>query len=312
MTQTAADEDRLFEEAVDLLIRLHGDPRNPVAQEVARSWLARSPAHRRVWEEAAEIHGMAGVVLRPPPKPGASRRSLVALGGLGLGGALAAGTLGPGLVRRAQADVVTSTGEVRTLTLPDGSRATLGPETALAIDMGPGRRGLELLQGMVLLDIAQAGPQPLQASCSGLVATSRYATLEISLEAGRIRVAAASGLVEVTPPGGRPPLSLAERQWMAFLLDSGAVVTGRDLPGAPAAWRQGQMVVEQEPLAAVLGRIARWHAGRWVITSEAFGALPVSGVFDLGRPELALEAVVHPLGGRIRRWTPYLTLISPP
>lgn len=55
---------------------------------------------------------------------------------------------------RACADFVTATAEIRRLPLPDGSIATLGPESALALHFAQQRQGVELLSGMACFKVA--------------------------------------------------------------------------------------------------------------------------------------------------------------
>lgn len=41
--------DRLIKEALDLIIRVHQDPDNPVTRELVTRWSARSPQHEAAW-----------------------------------------------------------------------------------------------------------------------------------------------------------------------------------------------------------------------------------------------------------------------
>ncbi len=70
MTDETSHDDKLFEEALDLIIRVQGDPSNPVARELVQRWRARSAEHEAAWAEVAEIHGMAGQVLEDRRKAG--------------------------------------------------------------------------------------------------------------------------------------------------------------------------------------------------------------------------------------------------
>ena len=78
-----------------------------------------------------------------------------------------------------------------------------------------------------------------------------------------------------------------------------------------AAWRDGMIVAERETVSAVVAKIARWHRGRIMIAGPNFGSRRISGVFDLHDPVAALEAVVHPHGGKVRQISPWLTVVSP-
>lgn len=59
-----------------------------------------------------------------------------------------------------------------------------------------------------------------------------------------------------------------------------------------------------------MSRIARWQPGRVVLAARSLADQRISGLFDLSNPIMALEAVVHPYGGKVRQISPYLTVIS--
>lgn len=318
MNETSPQEDRLFEEAADLMIRLQNDPANPVSREMVRRWRARGPAYEKAWLEVSEIYGIAGRVLAPGYQAetrfrrGLTRRNLLAGGIIGAG-ALAGGYLAlPGLILRAQADHLTGTAEIRRITLPDGGAATLGPDSAIALHYDSSQRTVTLLAGMAFFEVAKDPSRPFRAAASEMVATARGTAFDLGNDAGLISVSVEHGLVEIDVPG--PSLvdgnRLAPGQWATFDERMRLATRGsRDIRQI-GTWRSGQILVENEPIRAVVARIARWQPGRVLIADAGFGANRISGVFDPSNPLRALEAVVHPLGGRVRSIGPYLTVIS--
>lgn len=319
MEDDVSEEDRLFDEAVDLLIRIQSDPENPIAVEVARRWLSRGAAHEKAWSEALEIHGMAGKLLtdrRRAERKAAfsvSRRTLMIGGFLGTAGLVAGAYSGPRMMLEAKADAITATGEVRRIQLPDGSFATLGPDSAIAHTITAGKRQIELLQGMAFFEVAPDETRPFHVTVAGATATALGTAFDVSSDADCLTIAVDHGLVAVDLPEDAAvgPMRLAEGEWLTFAEGTQSVSSGRKDKSQIASWRHGMMVVERETVAAVVARIARWKKGEVVIASPSFGRRLVSGVFDLRNPELALEAVVQPHGGRVRSLTPYLTVISP-
>src|SRR6218665_3762991 len=103
MTENLSEEDRLFEEAVDILIRIQNDPDNPVGLDIAARWLSRGELHQKVWTDVLEIHGLTGKVLtdrRRAERKRAfeiSRRTLVFSGLVATGGAIIGGFAAPHL-----------------------------------------------------------------------------------------------------------------------------------------------------------------------------------------------------------------------
>lgn len=319
MTKTEPEEDRLFDEAVDLLIRIQTDPDNPIPLDMAKRWLARGPAHECVWVEALEIHGMANKVLvdrRRAARKAAytvSRRTLV-VGGLLTAAGLAAGTIaGSRFVLQARADEFTGTGEVRRIELADGSIVTLGPDSAFKHVFTAAYRHIELLQGMAFFEVAPDAARPFRVMAAGLRATALGTAFDVSHDADCLSVSVEHGMVAIDLPSSLDPTStpeLSEGEWLTYRAGTGAISTGTRDRKQVASWREGLIVVERETVAAVVARISRWTQGEVLITSSALGSSLVSGVYDLGEPALALEAVVQPHGGKVRQVTPYLTVLS--
>lgn len=318
MNETRPEEDRLFDEAVDLIIRIQSDPENPIPLEMARCWLSRGPDHEKVWAEALEIHGMTRKILTDRRRAAhkaaytMSRRTVMIGSLLGAAGLAAGAIAGPRLLLQAKADALTGTGEIRRIELADGSVVTLGPDSAITHTFTQEFRHIELLQGMAFFDVAPDRARPFRVHVEGMIATALGTAFDVNNDAGCLSVAVDHGLVGVDLPAGAEATSaeLAEGEWLTFIGDSGTISTGRRNRSQIASWRGGMVVVERETIAAVVTRIARWTRGEVLIASPALGRRLVSGVYDVRDPALALEAVVQPHGGRVRHVTPYLTVIS--
>ncbi len=315
MTEAESPEDKLFEEAFDLLIRLKNDPANPVTHELLKKWRARSAAHEAVWSEAVTIHSMANKVVRKrhaaeQETNGVSRRTLL----LGIGAAaVATGAglmFGPALLLQAQADHLTATGEMRRITLPDGSRITLGPDSAIRSAMNVDGRRVELLAGMAYFEVEPDSTRPFQVVAGDLIVTVVGTAFDLSMDADTTSVAVDHGLVDVTIGTAAPDQNLSAGQWLSLDQGTGAVERGEREAGQVAAWRDGVLVAQGETVAAVVARIARWQPGRVVIADSALGNQRISGVYNLDKPLNALRAVVGPHGGKVREVTPWLTVIS--
>lgn len=319
MTEAPAEDRRLFREAADLAIRLQNDPANPVSVDMVRTWVARSPRHEAAWARVAAIHGMTGRVLTEQRAvaeggvAGMSRRTLV-IGGLIGAGVAAAGSLTvPGALLRARADYMTSTAEIRRITLSDGSEITLGPDSAVAIDFADARRTIGLLAGMAYFDVARDASRPFSVLSGDLTATALGTAFDVSNDAGFVSVSVNHGAVEARAADSA--LRLAERlnpgDWITFDTSSHAIARGTREASQIAAWREGMIVAERETVSAMVAKIARWQPGRVVMADPFLGSRVVSGVFDLADPLGALEAVVRPFGAKVRTVTPFMTIISP-
>lgn len=323
MTEAQAEDRRLFREAADLAIRLQNDPANPVSIDMARRWVARSPRHEAAWARVAAIHGMTGKVLTEQRKTerktaengvaGISRRTLVVGGLIGAGVAAAGSLTVPGALLRARADHMTSTAEIRRITLSDGSELTLGPDSAVAIDFTDARRTIGLLAGMAYFDVSRDASRPFSVLSGDLTATALGTAFDVSNDAGFVSVSVDHGAVEARAADSE--LRLAERlnpgDWITFNNSSHAIARGTREASQIAAWREGMIVAERETVSAMVAKVARWQRGSVVMADPSLGSRVVSGVFDLADPLGALEAVVRPFGAKVRTVTPFMTIISP-
>ena len=317
MAETPSDDDRLFSEALDLMIRLQNDPGNPVARDMVRAWRARGPEHETAWAEVAEIHGMAGKVLgdqrkAASPSDGLTRRKAM-FGGVAAVAVLGtAAYYGPDALLRLRADQVTATAELRNVTLADNSVVTLGPRSAIRSTMNADLREVELLAGMAFFDVARDAARPFRARMGGLSVSSAGASFDLGMDAQVQTVSVSRGVIDVTGPeasllGG---MSLVAGQLLTRDEETRRVERlARDISQI-AAWRDGTIVAEHERISAVAAKIGRWYDGRIVIADMSLGAQRISGVFDLKDPMLALEAVMHPLGAKVRKLSPWLTVVT--
>jgi transmembrane sensor len=318
MNETMPDQNPLLDEAIDLIIRLQNDPGNPVAIEMIRAWRARGIKYEEAWTRVAKVHGASGSILMEKRRIerreslGLSRRNFM-VGGLAvLGAATSFYTFGPHLLLRARADYVSAKGEIRRIDLPDGSVVTMGPDSALALAFSEERRIIRLLAGMSYFNVKSDPNRPFSVLAGGLNATALGTAFDVSSDAGVLSVSVDHGLVDVrsSDTGFETGIELGQGQWVAFDPVSGGIARGEREKDQIASWRSNIVVAEKETISALVARISRWVPGRVVIADPSIGNQRVSGIFDLNDPLLALQAVVHPAGGRVRQISSFLTVVS--
>lgn len=316
MDKTTPDLDRLLDEAIDLIIRYQNDPENPVAIEMIRAWRERSNDNEDVWQRVLKIHGASGMILSERRK--IERREVLTRRNLMIGGLVTFGlgagaySFGPSLLLRTRADYMTAKGEIRRIDLPDGSVATLGPESAIALNFGSDHRTVDLLAGMSFFDVASDANRPFSVLSNTMRATALGTAFDVSDDAGVYSVEVDHGLVEVRASVDDPQAlaSLTAGQWITIDPSSGDIARGQREAGQIASWREKLLIAERETVSALVARVGRWLPGRIIIADRLVGRQRVSGVFDLTDPLRALQALVHPTGARVRQVTPYLTVVS--
>lgn len=318
VAQHKPDPARLLDEAIDLIIRLQNDPANPVPLEMIDGWRSRSSQHEAIWQKVSAAHGMSGKILTDRAKRDkrsstkVTRRKLM-IGAAGLGVVAAGSALLPDAILESRADYVTDKGEIRRVDLSDGSTAILGPESALALDYAPERRGISLLRGVSYFEVAEDVSRPFVVQTDRLATRALGTAFDMSLDAGLVSVSVANGTVETraTDRSNWANADLAAGHWMTFDPATQRTVRGTRETGQIAAWRRALLIADREPVSVLIARISRWYRGRVIIADPFIGEQKVSGLYDLREPMRALEAVVHPVGGRVRQVSSRLAVITP-
>ena len=314
MPANQADDDPIREEAIDWLLRAEAAPEDPAVRAELAAWRARSAAHEAAYRRVARMWRLSGDL---PADALADRRPRVrrpvALGGLAA--ALAAGVLfvlAPTLRLHLQADHVSGVGEIRALTLADGSRLHLDAESAVTVRFTPARREVGLLAGRAFFDVAHDAGRPFVVSAGGLRVTVTGTAFAVGAVRDTVTLAVRSGGVEARPGGSdTDAVRLRAGDRLTMARDTGAVARSRIRPSDVAAWREGQLVVDGMPLSAVVEEIDRYHRGLILIAGGDLDRRPVTGIFSLRDPVAALDAAAGALGARVTAVSPYLLVVTP-
>lgn len=200
-----------------------------------------------------------------------------------------------------QADYVTAAGESRTVTLADGSRATLNTDTALAVTFSDGERRLTLLRGEAFFDVAPDPARPFAVTAPGGQARALGTRFNLRLDGAGVVAAVEEGVVAATPAAS-PGAALTLTAGQTARIEP---ASARRLDGVEAAdetaWRRGQLVFFRAPLGEVAAALNRYHRGYIVILNDDLRAKPVTGVFDAARPVAAVDLIEAALGARSYR-----------
>jgi transmembrane sensor len=313
MSEKKSENEHLFEEAFDLVIRLQEKSGNhAIHNEIAR-WRARDAEHEKVWVRAMRIHGMAGHAIQEKKttaivKKKQHRRSFL-MGGAALAAVATGAVVAPQALLHLRADYLTTTAQMRNVLLEDGTRVVLGPKTAIRTQMTQQLRHVDVLEGMAYFEVAKDVLRPFEASLGQLHVTALGTAFDLGQDTDNLRIAVTQGLVQVRADARIDAETLSAGQWLS-VNGQRTIDRGRTDPGMIASWRNGMLIVENETIATVVSRISRWQSGRVMIADTALGNQRISGVYDLKQPLKAMQAVVQPLGARVRQFSPWLTVIT--
>lgn len=317
-----------FREATDWFILLQEEPADPDLRRRFDAWREAGPLNAEAWAATERTSDVAAAMTpahadewMPAVARRRAERRTSRWSQRGIGLSLAATALAacvalvaaPPMILRLQSDHVTGTAELRTLELPDGSKVTLGPASAIALAFGSGERRLRLLEGEAFFEVTHDPARPFRVEVAKVEAFVLGTSFDVRLDALAVTVAVEEGVVGVA--------ARAEGSLLAERVEAGQAV--RVAPGGRierstepsqlmAAWRKGQLLSHDRPLREAVDQLRRYYAGTIVLTDDAFAERTVTGVYNLADPEEALRGIVRAHGGKVRRITPWLLVVSGP
>ncbi len=311
----------LHQEARIWLARLSGGDVRQVDLHAFRRWQGTSAAHAEAFDDAKrQWHAMRPAIgewLHTDPVAAARLRQLAhgdaatptrgnvlagrrAFLGAGLSAAALAGIAAVyppfGLWPSAgtwAADYRTATGEQRDISLAGRVNVVLNTQTSVSRQISDGRTdGLKLLTGEVAVDLASSR-EPFSVVAGAGRSVSDTGRFEVRYLDGRVCVSCLEGAVRVQHPAGER--RLVAREQTVYRDDAIGGVASIE-PASVSAWRRGELVFRQTPLAKVIEEINRYRPGRVVLLAEARRNDPVSGRFSIAILNEALLQIERSFG----------------
>jgi len=321
---------RIESEATDWLVLQTAGGLDSHAESAFESWIARSALHRavyddlrRTWDSLEVLQSNPGDLLRHTAtlhhkteiaRPARRLTSAItALAASLLLMALGAFLWFGDLATLMLADHRSAPGEIRSISLSDGSHVELGPASAIRVQFSATERRIELLAGSAFFHAvpqALAGGRPFVVETDRLSARALGTRFAVERLADRGMVAVAEHDVEVTLRGLNPAQSavLSPGQTMRYRHGAAVGVVGSIDPREIAAWRSGNLVFYQAPLGEVVAELNRYRRSRIVIMDDELAARIVSGVVRGDDPDGAIKVVTDELRVRKTEW-PFLVII---
>jgi len=195
--------------------------------------------------------------------------------------------------------VATEVGQIRRVTLSDGSVVTLDTDTIVVSRLSSAVRRLVLLRGRARFDVAHDPNRPFIVAAGGASVAARGTLFDVALNPGhKVAVTLIRGIVDVEGPA-KSSQTLAPWHGHARLVAGQQIAFGRDLPSpcvqpaspAGALWPDGLLTFEATPLSDAVAQANRYSRTHILLASPALGALQVSGVFRATAPRALADSL---------------------
>lgn len=294
----ARTDDVVREEAIAWLTRLQSSSDDD-DHSAFEAWYAADTRHADIYDDvldnwdrmALAAHTPAGEARRRLPTRRdarlASRPALAAVAALVLVilsgfGLHQLGLLGSS--RSNPAEIASRIGEIRTITLSDGSRVTLDTNSTLAIAYSPSERRLTLEHGRARFDVAHDAKRPFVVTAGSGMVIAHGTVFDVDLQGPRVTVSLLRGSVEVRNAAAG---QVGEAKKGRLLAPGQRLALEQRMPpGAPVAlrasetrWPTGMLSFEDAPLIEVVTAVNRYSSTQIILADPAIRALRFTGTF---------------------------------
>ena len=205
------------------------------------------------------------------------------------------------LKREAPRVATTAAGERIVLRLADSSVVTLGPASTLRYQI-TGRRREMTLDGLGDFKVVHDGSRPFVVHAKNAVVTDLGTQFVVRAYASdaSVEVAVTNGVVSL---GGSDTTRIELHAGDVGRVEaSGAVARDANQVAAThAAWIEGRLVFDDEPLASVAAELSRWFDVDIHIAGSALGRRSVSAVYNNPSLSGVMDALQATLGLRVQR-----------
>lgn len=316
------DDNPIRAEAAEWLARRSNGGQGAQDQRAFLAWLNASEAHRQAYAEAEALWealrdldrvadrqlAQARGLLQRRRQPPLGRRVAVAAAVLLAVGGLWWSDLHSHL---RDASHVTAVGRRQAIDLPDGSRLELNTDSQALVHYSRHVRVIRLLRGQAVFTVALDPGRPFDVIVGNGRVRDISTQFEVRRRTGRTTVAVLDGAVEVSPGPGRPAARLTRGLSLGFS-DGGDLSAPQAVDiNTHAAWREGRIVFQDQPLREVLEELARYHGGSIAVGKPGLMDVRISGAVPTDDLALALRTVAAALPARLSQAGPEAWRLDP-
>ncbi|WP_297511870.1 FecR domain-containing protein [uncultured Caulobacter sp.] len=186
----------------------------------------------------------------------------------------------------------TAVGERSTFRLADNSVVTLSTDSAVRVNHWDRERRLTLLKGQAYFQVAKDKTRPFIVTAGDKSVTAVGTAFDVRLEPGKLSVTLVEGRVRIAGASPNGPRRVEMSAGSRLVADDRADWTIATVDTAKAAaWLQGRLVFDGEPLSAVVAEMNRFSDRKLDIADPALAATSVSGVFKTGQVDAFVAAL---------------------
>jgi transmembrane sensor len=290
----SADGGSADDAALAWVVRLTSGASTPEDHAEFRHWRDQSPAHAQALDRARTLWSHLGTAL--PEIERKHRNRVSRWRGVGQSLAIAASLmLAVGMGHQYwynwRFDQVTATGEHRTIAMTDGTRATLGADTAINERFDGHERRVVLARGQAFFRVQPDAARPFIVETASGEIRDIGTAFNVAVTGRGTRVVVSEGVVEASD--GRRRVRMIANQGIDIAPSGLGRVSAAD-SDQETAWIRRRLIIADKPLGEILASIAPYYSKRIVLLNRTAAARQMSAVIDLS--EGGVDRWIHALG----------------
>lgn len=275
------------------------------------AWLAADPRHfgayaraQAVFARTARARALSGGKLSHEfiPMAPARRSRRLTRWAIGVAATLCMLALGVHQHDDGSRYYATGKGEILRVPLQDGSAITLDSDSQVRVHYSSVERGISLLRGEALFDVAKNPERPFVVQAQGTSVTAVGTSFAVSLNerrSGGVEVLVREGIVDVTDARGAVAPARLVANYRALANRSHGIrieaVPSEDLE-QQLAWREGMLSFNGDTLSVAAAQFLRYSDVRIVIDDPLVGSRRIVGLYSASDPLGFARSVALSLG----------------
>jgi transmembrane sensor len=291
------------DEAAEWAIRIDNGSIVPDQDEQLRRWLEADPRRRGALLRAQAAlsfvdrgRALVGLVPRPNRRSFWVRQWLIAAGTL-----LVAGLAAVAILLPRSHDYATGLGEIRQVSLADGSVVAIDTQSSVKVTLQSDRREVTLTRGEAWFQVAHDSKRPFLVGAGPIRVQAIGTAFSVRRHDNGADVLVTQGVVETWSVGEetrRTRVLAGSKAYIAEHEPPQPVRAGTDIERA-LAWRDGAIVLEGETLAEAAAQFNRYNARKLIIVDPQLAGEKLVGHFRATEPMTFARAVATTLGAHV-------------
>ncbi|WP_437884565.1 FecR domain-containing protein [Pseudomonas sp. LRF_L74] len=305
-----------LQQAAHWYARLSAAPKDADAQEAWRRWHAQDETNRQAWYYVERISqrfqplqndadGALHTLLSVRESRHTRRQVLLCFGTLSVATLLGwAGWRSGGLPQTLlawRADYRSGVGDVREVTLVDGTRVWLNSNSALDVDFSPEQRLLQLRRGEILIETGH-DPRPFLVESRQGHMCALGTRFSVTQQDSRTRLSVFEGAVEVRSAAGDARKVVRAGEQLGF--DVQRIDALAPAAQTRQAWTRGLLLANDMSLGEFVSELANHRHGHLGV-DPAVAGLRVMGTYPLHDTDRTLAMLESALPIRVQRTLPW-------